>query len=206
MLCRHPRSFRGAGVANSSGVSLRFRGGQVHPSLRTGFRKLLLADRAFLTVADSLYPVLPDIGRRRKFTGDSIFIGWVVVRIVVQEQASLIPTDKFARFHGTPPERKPLSGAHLAPPIADRRSPDAAAGLVAINRPSGVSGSRRRSSVSWRQAAPIRAMRRYERVHDPGHGPRHHTNRLSRRRTTATTQCLGDCRRRPSPCRTSSTP
>src|SRR5690242_14924189 len=100
----HPRTFRGAGIAYSLGVLLRTRGRQICPSLGAGFRKLLLADRALLAVADSLYPVLPDIGRRRKFTGDSIYIGGVVVRIVVQEQANLIANDELARFHGIPPE------------------------------------------------------------------------------------------------------
>lgn len=55
------------------------------------------------------------VGRRGKYARDSIYIGRIVVRVIVQEQANLIPNSKLPRFHDVPPERKSPNGARMAP-------------------------------------------------------------------------------------------
>jgi hypothetical protein len=65
---RHPRSRRGTSVAQSPHVLLRLSRRPIRRRLKDEFHELLLADHAFLAVTDSLYPILPDIGHRRKCT------------------------------------------------------------------------------------------------------------------------------------------
>jgi hypothetical protein len=93
--------------------------------------------------------------------------------------------------------------AHMAPPIAARWRRSRFGAMHLANR---QSGSRERPSASWRQAEQTRAIRHYETVDDHAHGPKRHRNRPFPRQTLTTTQFSGDGRRRPIPCRRSSTP